>query len=206
MTTSMPLRPWVEGDDARLEKLGQARPWFCRYSYGREENQMKVAPFTTCLNVVLIAGSLYAPGFQTPKSGSKIEASETERTLLELTNNARKKENLPLLKFNTTLLKVAREHSANMATQKEMKHELDGKKPSDRLKAAGYRYSRMGENIALGDRQPLETVFRGWMESPGHRANILNKDFEEIGIGVARDNRGRIYYTQVFGTPRKRGR
>jgi uncharacterized protein YkwD len=187
----------VRRDNARLEKLGQPRP---------EENEMKVAAIATCLSVVLIAGSLFAATLQAPKSDTEIEVSRTERALFDLTNTAREKENLAPLKFNATLLKVAREHSANMAAKKEMKHELDGQKPSDRVKAAGYRYSRMGENIALSDRQPLQTVFRGWMESPGHRANILNPDFEEIGIGVARDNRNRVYYTQVFGTPRKTGR
>jgi uncharacterized protein YkwD len=165
---------------------------------------MRLAPFQICVSVILIAGAVAPAALQS--SDTKISVSQTERALFELTNKAREKDNLPPLKFNAILLKVAREHSANMAAQKEMKHELDGKKPFDRVMAAGYRYSRMGENIALSDGQPVRAVFRGWMGSSGHRANILNGDYEEIGIGVARDNRNRVYYTQVFGTPRKRGR
>jgi uncharacterized protein YkwD len=140
--------------------------------------------------------------FQAANDELKIEVSKAERVLLDLTNKAREKEKLHPLKFNATLLSVAREHSANMARQHEMNHELDGKTPAARVKEAGYRYRRMGENIAFGERQTLQDVVRHWLESPGHRANILNGDYEEIGIGLARDDRGVVYYTQVFGTPR----
>jgi uncharacterized protein YkwD len=135
------------------------------------------------------------------KSAFKI--SEDEQTILDLTNKARKKEKLPPLKANETLCKVARAHSANMAKQGKMEHVLDNKNPAQRIKAAGYRYSYVGENVAAGNGWSLEDVFQVWMDSETHRKNILAKEFKEIGIGIARDEHNKLYYTQVFATPRK---
>ena len=84
-----------------------------------------------------------------------------------------------------------------------MAHELDGKKPKDRVKEAGYDYSWVGENVAYGQNTPLSTIFQGWMDSKGHRENILRKEYEELGIGIAKNDKGEVYYTQVFGTPQK---
>jgi uncharacterized protein YkwD len=62
----------------------------------------------------------------------------------------------------------------------------DGLAPYDRMRAAGYKGSSYGENIAKGQRT-CEEVMQGWMDSPGHRANILNPSFATIGIGIAGD-------------------
>src|SRR5712691_11080652 len=84
-------------------------------------------------------------GADDPKA--KFELSAVEQKILDATNKEREKENLPALKPNPILFEVARAHSANMAKQREMKHELDGKNPTDRIKAAGYEYSYIAENI-----------------------------------------------------------
>jgi uncharacterized protein YkwD len=129
--------------------------------------------------------------------------TEAESKLLELTNQERKKKDLPALRHSALLSRVARAHSANMGKQADMKHELDGKTPFDRMRAAGYQFTRGGENIAAGDPSfGLPAVLRMWMESKPHRENILNRDFTEIGIGIADGKDGQKYYTQVFGTPR----
>jgi len=133
-----------------------------------------------------------------PKLGTEAQA------VLELTNQAREKEKLPPLKLNAVLTEVARGHSTNMAKQGELNHVLDGKKPNERVKAAGYDYAWMGENIGQTDGDTPATVFTMWMESKIHRENILKKEYEEIGVGVAKNDKGEIYYTQVFGTPKKR--
>jgi uncharacterized protein YkwD len=126
--------------------------------------------------------------------------SPEEQALVDMTNEARRKEKLPLLKPNPVLFRVARAHSVNMARQEVLDHELDGKKPHERVLAAGYSASWSGENIAYASGQvSLEQTFQGWMDSPGHRRNLLNKRFQEIGIGVARAANGDMYYTQVFG-------
>lgn len=73
--------------------------------------------------------------------------------------------------------------------------------PQDRLSAVGYQWQAWGENLAAGQQTPAAAV-QGWMQSSGHRANILSSSFTEIGTGYAVDASGRPYYTQVFARPR----
>jgi uncharacterized protein YkwD len=131
--------------------------------------------------------------------------SKVEQRILDLTNEARAKEKLEPLKVNATLLKVARAHSANMARQHKMEHVLDDTNPAQRAEKAGYDYRSVGENIASGTKgASLAAIFKGWMDSKLHRENILNPKYQEIGIGLATDDKGETYYTQVFGTQRAR--
>jgi uncharacterized protein YkwD len=74
----------------------------------------------------------------------------------------------------------------------------DGEDPGDRITAAGYRWSTYAENIARGQ-QTAADVMQAWMNSPGHRANILNCSVEETGLGV-HEGDGGPWWTQVFGT------
>ena len=67
-----------------------------------------------------------------------------------------------------------------------------------RIRRAGYRYRLAAENIAAGQQSPEEVV-ASWMSSPAHRANILNCDFKELGVGMAKGGSYRIYWTQAFG-------
>jgi uncharacterized protein YkwD len=138
------------------------------------------------------------------KDKPKFEMTDDEKTLLELTNKERAKAKLPPLEANPLLFKLSRDHSANMAKQGVMNHVLDGKNPADRAKAAGYEWARLSENIAVGENTPLADVMKGWMESKIHRDNILNSDVTEIGIGIARSEKGEDYYTHVFGRPKKK--
>jgi uncharacterized protein YkwD len=123
-----------------------------------------------------------------------------EKSILDLTNKAREEKKLPALSVNTILTQVARDHSKNMANKGEMNHVLDGKNPADRVKAAGYRYFYTGENVAMGENVTIAEIFDSWMKSKAHRENILNENYREIGIGIARDDKGRVYYTQEFGS------
>ena len=96
---------------------------------------------------------------------------------------------------------MARAHSADMATKGYFDHTSpDGRSPFDRMRAAGYRGNLMGENIAAGQRTAA-AVETAWMNSPGHRANILNCGYKVIGIGVATRSSSPygIYWTQDFG-------
>jgi uncharacterized protein YkwD len=126
-----------------------------------------------------------------------------EKKLIDLTNQERKKHDLPPLKMNPLLGKVARAHSANQAKQQKMAHELDGKNSFQRLKEAKYRYLDAGENVAFGYNVTPEELVAGWMGSPLHRKNILDKAFTETGLGAVAARDGTIYYTQVFGTQKK---
>lgn len=127
--------------------------------------------------------------------------SDDEQGVLDATNAERKAAGLPALKANPKLFSAARGHSANMAKQGKFDHVLDEKTPADRVKAAGYTFRACGENIAWNSPTPAEAL-RIWMDSPGHKANILNKDFTEIGVAVAKNDKGEPYWTQVFGRPR----
>lgn len=133
-----------------------------------------------------------------------------EKELLELTNAERAKQKLPPLKPNPLLFKVARLHSANMAKKGEMNHVLDGKTPAQRTLDGGYNYRRVAENIAKAENfakaggPPLKEIVEGWMNSEVHRENILRSGMEEIGLGIARNDKGEVYYTQLFATPRKK--
>ena len=118
------------------------------------------------------------------------------------TNAQRVLAGLAPLGVSASLMQAAEIQSGNMARLGIMSHTLPGTaEPSltDRAAAAGYRYATLGENIAFNYAEA--DVVAGWMGSPGHRANILNADFTEVGVGVAFDVSGEPYYTQVFGRP-----
>jgi uncharacterized protein YkwD len=128
--------------------------------------------------------------------------SARENGVLDLVNKERERQGLAPLKANEKLFKAARAHSAAMARLGELGHTLGGKDPGDRMRDVGYEGFGWAENVAMGQPTPRD-VMQNWMDSPGHRGNILNSAYREIGIGVAADERGGIYWTQVFGTPRR---
>jgi uncharacterized protein YkwD len=124
--------------------------------------------------------------------------------VVTLTNAERAKAGCGPLAVNATLTAVAQAHSQDMATNNYFDHNSqDGRTPFDRMTAAGYRYSTAAENIAAGQRTPQD-VMTAWMNSPGHRANILNCALKQIGVGYATGSSSQygVYWTQDFGTPR----
>lgn len=132
-----------------------------------------------------------------PDDGTAPHA-DAERDVVELTNTERRKHGCHALEVDDRLVHAARRHSADMATHGFLDHTgSDGSSPADRADAAGYgRWG--GENVAMGYPTP-EDVMAGWLDSPGHRANIRNCDFRAIGVGVAATEDGRLYWTQKFG-------
>ncbi|MFD6796912.1 sigma-70 family RNA polymerase sigma factor [Streptomyces cyaneofuscatus] len=118
--------------------------------------------------------------------------------VLQIVNTERAKEGCGPVTSNDLLATAAQRHSADMASRDYFSHTSpDGTDPGDRITAAGYRWSTYGENIAKGQRTPAD-VMRSWMDSPGHRANILNCSFKEMGIGKV-DSGGGPVWTQKFG-------
>ncbi len=125
-------------------------------------------------------------------------AQGDEAKVLEITNRERATAGCPALVADDRLAAAARGHSADMAAQNYFDHKSkDGRSFVDRIKAAGYP-SPGAENIAAGQPTP-EAVMKGWMESPGHRANILNCGLKALGTGVAKGGSFGIYWTQNFG-------
>ncbi len=107
------------------------------------------------------------------------------------------------LRANSRLMRAAQIHAEQMARAGQLAHVLPGAaypRSEDRLAAAEYRWQAYGENVALGQSNAAQ-VLESWMHSPGHRTNILNRDFTEMGAGYAIDRAGRPYYVQVFARP-----
>jgi uncharacterized protein YkwD len=101
-------------------------------------------------------------------------------------------------------MRAAQIHAEQMARAGQMAHDLPNAmypRTEDRLAAAHYRWGMFGENVAQGQSSAAQVV-RNWMNSPGHRRNILNPAYTELGTGFAVDRAGRPYFVQVFGRPR----
>jgi len=162
----------------------------------------QVAPAGTTAQVAP-AGATAAGTAAATAAATDPRAAFTAR-VVALTNARRKARGCGALAVNATLSRVAQAHTTDMAVHSYVSHySRTGRSPFDRMRAAGYRYSRAAENVAAGQTTP-DTVVAAWMRSPGHRANILNCGLRQIGVGYARNtaSRYRHYWTQDFGTPR----
>ncbi|MFD4633510.1 sigma-70 family RNA polymerase sigma factor [Streptomyces sp. NPDC058284] len=137
----------------------------------------------------------------TPKSPDPVppKPSGAAGQVVALVNSERAKAGCGPVRSNGKLATAAAKHSADMAARDYFDHTSpDGTDPGDRITAAGYRWSTYGENIARGQQSPA-SVMDSWMKSPGHRANILNCDFKEMGVGI-HNGSGGPWWTQAFGT------
>ena len=124
-----------------------------------------------------------------------------ESRILALVNEERKSRGLRPLVLNPRLDQAAKLHAGNMAAFKKMSHVLpESRFPtlSHRAQYVAYPYAMIAENIALGY-SDAESVVRGWMESPGHRRNILSTEAVEIGTGIVSSKSGGLSFCQVFG-------
>jgi uncharacterized YkwD family protein len=129
---------------------------------------------------------------QTTTSGS---LSAYEQKVVDLTNQERAKYGLAALKVDTALSQVAREKSLDMNKNGYFSHTSPTYgSPFDMMKQFGISYQYAGENIAMGQRTPEEVV-QAWMNSEGHRKNILSANFNYIGVGYVEQGN---YWTQMF--------
>lgn len=145
------------------------------------------------------APSSAAPAPQPPPPPAPAPPASEGDEVLQIVNAERAKEGCGPVTSNDLLATAAQRHSADMVSRDYFSHtSLDGTDPGDRITAVGYRWSTYGENIAKGQRTPAD-VMEAWMNSPGHRANILNCAFKEMGIGK-QDSGGGPVWTQKFGT------
>ena len=109
--------------------------------------------------------------------------ADFESEVIDLVNVERAAEGLAPLNYDARLAAAARDHSEDMGLQDYFSHtSLDGRTVSERIEDAGYSWNTYGENIAAGQPTP-EDVIDSWMSSQGHRANILNPNFCDIGVG-----------------------
>lgn len=155
----------------------------------------------------LVAGPSAADARDAREPGAKVRAR-----VVELVNIARSKPRrcgrdryvaAPPLRESRQLTRAAADHARDMARRKYFDHRgRDGSEPRDRVRRSGYQWVLTGENIAFGP-ESADEVVAGWLDSPGHCANIMEPRFRDIGVGVAVGRkRGHIYWVQEFGAPR----
>ncbi|WP_223163788.1 CAP domain-containing protein [Nocardioides humilatus] len=160
-----------------------------------------VAPSTTASSAASTSGDR-----GTHRAGSVHQAARVvtlRERVIELINNKRTDHGCRALGSNPALGRAAQIHTRKMAAAGDsgtLSHQLPGEAGlGARITAAGYTGWRLvGENIAFGYTTPADVV-QGWMNSRTHRANILNCNFRQTGVGFARSANGTVYWTQDFG-------
>jgi uncharacterized protein YkwD len=166
---------------------------------------------------VVIASKTVAPAQPQPQSQSLEVASQTSKVasrVLEEVNTVRARGtrcgdrsfgSAPPLQLSGTLYSAASEHVVDMAQHDYFEHvDLSGHSPADRVRATGYRYTLVGENIAYGPATADEVV-AGWLHSPGHCENIMDPRFVEMGLAYApwQGSRRGLYWDQELAAPAK---
>ncbi|MBP2636763.1 MAG: SCP-like extracellular [Firmicutes bacterium] len=143
------------------------------------------------------------PSTSTSGSGSTSTTTTTsgvtadEAKAFQLLNADRAANGLPALKLNTSLVKLARNYAQDMINRNYFSHyNPEGQSPFDRMQQAGISYSAAGENLAINT--SVTAAEKAFMNSSGHRANILNSNYTEVGVGVRTSSSGSVYVVQEF--------
>lgn len=158
--------------------------------------------------VVVLIGALTGAG-RLALAQEVTPTPSLNQQVVYLTNQERAKAGLPPLKENALLAQAALTHAHAMAAGDFFAHDnlLTGTGPAERVRATGYQWMVVAENIFAGAEVPIVAV-QSWMDSPGHRANILHPQVREIGVGYAfdptdvfpkSDSPYRHYWVQIFG-------
>ncbi len=156
--------------------------------------------------VIIILGLLLSISYMlffVPRLKGQANVKLDVKELIELTNAERIKNNLPMLSINTDLNLAAKHKASNIFKWQKFSHDLPDKKFSDEVRAVGYEYAITGENLAEGFAD-AQAIIKAWMKSQGHRDNILNPRYQEIGMSVKRDQldgRNTYVVVQYFGAP-----
>ena len=143
------------------------------------------------------------------RTADRADLAKTETRVTELTNAFRKKQGLGPLTRDKTLADTAAKFGRYLAEQGVLGHRAGGTTPSERVRAAGYEFCAVRENLAyefdtfgFTADALAEACVTGWIDSPGHRANLLAADVTETGVGVVRDPAsGRYFAVQLFALP-----
>ena len=134
----------------------------------------------------------------TGSTGTVSTVNSMEKQVASLTNSERKAKGLSALTLDSQLSKLARLKAEDMAKKGYFSHTSPTYGSAfDMMNKYGVSYRTAGENIAKGQKT-AESVMNGWMNSSGHRANILSSAYTNIGVGYAKDSRGNTYWVQIF--------
>lgn len=161
---------------------------------------MKTTLMSLCAVLALTAcQSQSGAGFATaaPVQASGVNTSvDAEGQILASVNAERARKGLQPLVYNGLLTRAARGHVQDMLRKGFFSHTgSNGSSSADRARQVGYDFCIVGENISMGHTS-VQAAMQGWMDSKGHRDNILNRKFTEMGIGIAEGAR----YVTVFGS------
>lgn len=148
---------------------------------------MKTRRFTLPSRLLVIA--IAACSFLALAVPAEAASTKTELTAIWHVNRARTLNRIPKLTISPGLTNLARKHSCTMAVQQKLYHQTNLTS-----KVTYWRY--LGENVGVSWNMDQLTV--AFMKSPKHRANILNRNYREIGIGICRDKYGNYWETQIF--------
>ena len=163
-----------------------------------------MAKLTTKLG--LVAAALIMSNLNVPQAEASVRSE-----VIQLVNRVRSRGAVcgrqrfgpaSALSANRSLTNAAQSHSQDMAKRRRMSHTgSNGSSMAQRAQQAGYRYSTIGENVGVGQKSATGIV-GGWLKSPGHCANLMKRNFNEAGVGVARGRDGKLYWTMVYGRRR----
>lgn len=168
----------------------------------RRQSAMRLAGFLVVLEIVLfVLPTLYFPQYAKDLGlGSVLPG-----VLATLTNDERAKNNLPSLTVSETLTAAAQLKAEDMAAKSYFSHNSpDGKTPWYWFDRAGYKYNFAGENLAVNF-SDSEEVTQAWMNSPTHQANIVGRNYTEMGTGIASGmykGRETVFVVQLYGAPK----
>src|ERR1700727_1358625 len=122
--------------------------------------------------------------------------SQREQQLLDLVNHEREKAGLQKLEWNDQLAKSALAHPRLLAQNRDLSHQFPGEPPlQERVGSTSLRFNSVGDNVA--EAPAVDVAHRALMQSPGHRANILHKDYNAVGISIVERDR-ELFVTQDF--------
>jgi uncharacterized protein YkwD len=200
-------------------------PWICGLTVPEsmlvipEEIMDRIWRSLTHLGGALLAGSLAAglaaagAGAATPSDAggaASVEVSAVADRIVARTNRFRGEHAAPVVEVARDLRDASRYFAAYVASSDVYSHTADGTEPAERAESHGYDVCIVTENIAYAYREAgfpdedtlAEALVQGWIDSPGHRRNMIDGDVTEIGVGVARsEHSGRYYAVQMFGRP-----
>lgn len=156
------------------------------------------------MNGVRVLGILAA--LAAPAAVAAAKPDDVRAIILLATNERRHAEGRPRLHADARLAKAAQAFAQHMADKDTLDHRADRRDPGDRAKAAGYRWCRVAENIAyefrssgFAARELAALLVDDWMQSAGHRRNLLDPALADIGVGVAQSVKSRRWYAvQLF--------
>ncbi|MDP4108419.1 MAG: CAP domain-containing protein [Bacillota bacterium] len=206
-TDAATIQKWLNGGNFNVSEIkravcgknSKAKAW---KAVKKARNARKTVPTTTTPTTGTNTPPTGTNTNPTPTNGGTTTApqagvSALEQQMVNLVNGERAKAGVAALKVNVKLTEVARTKAQDMIDHSYFSHTSPTYgSPFDMMKTFGISYRTAGENIAMN--QSVGAAHTALMNSPGHRANILNSAYTEIGIGIAKDSNGNIYISQMF--------